>query len=244
MPSTRSSAATKCISEVPGLAKHTLTPPPTSVRTRLSAPFIPQSPRSHWRHPAGRIKVEQAPTRSPHRLTAGLVNRLAINCRSNCCLRDKGIASGSMRLGEMLIIQGLATQAEIDAALARQQRFGGRIGTHLIALGVLTADQLLHALSSQHASGAVVDLCLPAMEGLESEYGADHPNSFRAHYNLARALLAVGKATDALPHAEAALAGHRASLGSDHPSTINAAQLVIDVQRASHLANKLSRQPR
>src|SRR5689334_1213906 len=39
MPSTRSSAATKCISEVPGLAKHSSTPPPTSVRTRLSAPF-------------------------------------------------------------------------------------------------------------------------------------------------------------------------------------------------------------
>src|SRR4029077_6620790 len=43
-PSTRSSAATKCISEVPGLAKHTLTPPPTKVRTRLSAPFIRPSP--------------------------------------------------------------------------------------------------------------------------------------------------------------------------------------------------------
>src|SRR6185312_4266696 len=41
IPSTRSSAATKCISDVPGLAKHTLTPPPTIVRTRLSAPFIP-----------------------------------------------------------------------------------------------------------------------------------------------------------------------------------------------------------
>ena len=40
MPSTRSSAATKCISEVPGLEKQTLTPPLTSVRTRLSAPFI------------------------------------------------------------------------------------------------------------------------------------------------------------------------------------------------------------
>src|SRR5437870_11742620 len=40
MPSTRSSAATKCISEVPGLAKQTLTPPPTKVRTRLSAPFM------------------------------------------------------------------------------------------------------------------------------------------------------------------------------------------------------------
>src|SRR5262249_2334760 len=40
MPSTRSSAATKCISEVPGLAKQTVTPPPTKVRTRLSAPFM------------------------------------------------------------------------------------------------------------------------------------------------------------------------------------------------------------
>src|SRR4051812_21484 len=40
MPSTRSSAATKCIYEVPGLAKQTSTPPLTSVRTRLSAPFI------------------------------------------------------------------------------------------------------------------------------------------------------------------------------------------------------------
>src|SRR5262245_48908168 len=40
MPSTRSSAATKCISEVPGLVKQTSTPPATKVRTRLSAPFI------------------------------------------------------------------------------------------------------------------------------------------------------------------------------------------------------------
>src|SRR5437870_13053286 len=46
MPSTRSSAATKCISEVPGLAKQTSTPPLTSVRTRLSAPFIMF--RSRW----------------------------------------------------------------------------------------------------------------------------------------------------------------------------------------------------
>src|SRR5450756_688505 len=43
MPSTRSRAATKCISEVPGLAKQTSTPPATRVRTRLSAPFIVRS---------------------------------------------------------------------------------------------------------------------------------------------------------------------------------------------------------
>ena len=40
MPSTVSRAATKLISEVPGLLKQTSTPEATSVRTRLSAPFI------------------------------------------------------------------------------------------------------------------------------------------------------------------------------------------------------------
>src|ERR1700674_2500302 len=44
IPSTRSSAATKCISDVPGLLKHTSTPPATSVRTRLSAPFTMNPP--------------------------------------------------------------------------------------------------------------------------------------------------------------------------------------------------------
>src|SRR3954468_11472634 len=46
MPSTRSRAATKCISEVPGFEKQTSTPPATNVRTRLSAPFIACSPLS------------------------------------------------------------------------------------------------------------------------------------------------------------------------------------------------------
>jgi hypothetical protein len=45
MPGTRSSAATKCISDVPGLVKQTSTPPLTIVRTRLSAPFIPKLPQ-------------------------------------------------------------------------------------------------------------------------------------------------------------------------------------------------------
>src|SRR5262245_57874525 len=39
MPGTRSSAATKCISLVPGLAKQVSTPDASSVRTRVSAPF-------------------------------------------------------------------------------------------------------------------------------------------------------------------------------------------------------------
>src|SRR5258708_6928728 len=40
MSGTESNAATKCISEVPGLAKHTSTPASTSVRIRDCAPFI------------------------------------------------------------------------------------------------------------------------------------------------------------------------------------------------------------
>ena len=40
MPGMRSSAATKCISEVPGLQKQVSTPLFSSVCTRLSAPFI------------------------------------------------------------------------------------------------------------------------------------------------------------------------------------------------------------
>src|SRR5436305_10151136 len=49
MPSTRSTAATRCISDVPGLAKHTSTPDPASVRIRLSAPFtVSSSRRGRW----------------------------------------------------------------------------------------------------------------------------------------------------------------------------------------------------
>jgi hypothetical protein len=40
---TSSSAATKCISEVPGLLKHTSTPHPVSVRIRACAPLMPTS---------------------------------------------------------------------------------------------------------------------------------------------------------------------------------------------------------
>src|SRR3546814_15643982 len=47
MPSTLSRAATKCISDVPGLVKQTFTSFSTSVLTRLSAPFIARSSISH-----------------------------------------------------------------------------------------------------------------------------------------------------------------------------------------------------
>lgn len=47
-----------------------------------------------------------------------------------------------MQLGDMLIARGLVTQADIDAALARQVREGGRLGENLITMGLATADQI------------------------------------------------------------------------------------------------------
>src|SRR5580693_1814627 len=54
MPGTRSSAATKCISDVPGLEKHVVTPLFNSECTRLSAPFMVKSPDLE-RDPLGRV---------------------------------------------------------------------------------------------------------------------------------------------------------------------------------------------
>src|SRR5262245_2189183 len=81
MPSTLSRAATKCISDVPGLVKHTFTPPPTNVRTRLSAPFMYSIPSHDLRcasasfvdlYPVSRVfgHVEPTGVVNPHRDSA------------------------------------------------------------------------------------------------------------------------------------------------------------------------------
>src|SRR3954447_7577723 len=60
MAGTRSSAATKWISDVPGLAKQTSTPPATRVRTRLSAPFIVPLPFTTFSISLRRSTIVQA----------------------------------------------------------------------------------------------------------------------------------------------------------------------------------------
>ena len=56
-----------------------------------------------------------------------------------------------MQLGEMLIERGLATQADIDAAVEREVKEGGRLGDNLIALGVVTAAQIASVVNSPPA---------------------------------------------------------------------------------------------
>ena len=56
-----------------------------------------------------------------------------------------------MQLGDMLITRGLVTQADINAAMKRQETEGGRLGENLIALGVITADQIAEVVNSAPA---------------------------------------------------------------------------------------------
>ena len=53
-----------------------------------------------------------------------------------------------MQLGDMLVARGLVTHADIEAALVRQVKEGGRLGENLVAMGLTTADQIADALNS------------------------------------------------------------------------------------------------
>src|SRR5215472_14642890 len=53
-----------------------------------------------------------------------------------------------MSLGGLLVGRGLVTLDDIDAALERQRAEGGRLGDNLIALGLLTAEELMSVINS------------------------------------------------------------------------------------------------
>jgi hypothetical protein len=138
-----------------------------------------------------------------------------------------------MRLGDLLIGQGLVTPDTIAEAVKRQQREGGRLGNHLVAMGALTVDQLVVALRGLREVDAAVDMCGRALERWERTHGRNHANTHRARFSYARALLASGHASEATKHAEAALAGFRATVGEQHAWTDDALQLVADARHAA-----------
>jgi hypothetical protein len=131
-----------------------------------------------------------------------------------------------MRLGELFAVQGLVTPEDVEEALERQKQQGGRIGTHLVAMGVLTNEKLFAVL--------------PGLQRWQAMHGPDHPNTHRARYSYARALLAAGRAGESLKHAEAALAGYRATVGEKHAWTVEALQLIAEA-RAAATAGALQR---
>lgn len=52
-----------------------------------------------------------------------------------------------MKLGEILVKEGLITKEHLRLALERQVIFGGRIGTNIVELGILTEDEFTKFLS-------------------------------------------------------------------------------------------------
>lgn len=140
-----------------------------------------------------------------------------------------------MRLGELLVGQGLISVEDMEAALQRQKQQGGRLGTHLVAMGLLTVDKLVTALSGQQEVGATLTMCARTLQRWQTVHGLDHPNTHRARYSYARALLAAGRAGESLKYAEAALAGIRKNLGENHAWTDDALQLVADARRAANV---------
>jgi energy-coupling factor transporter ATP-binding protein EcfA2 len=61
-----------------------------------------------------------------------------------------------MQLGDMLVARGLITPADVEEALARQVKEGGRLGENLIAMGLVTADQIAAVINSAPAIPANV----------------------------------------------------------------------------------------
>jgi type IV pilus assembly protein PilB len=54
-----------------------------------------------------------------------------------------------VRIGEMLVQQGRIDAAQLQAALAHQRRWGGRLGGAIVHLGFLRAPAVLQALGQQ-----------------------------------------------------------------------------------------------
>jgi Tetratricopeptide repeat len=137
-----------------------------------------------------------------------------------------------MRIGEFLIGRGVVTPSQVNAALERQRCEGGRLGNHLVAIGALTVEQLLATLRAQQEAEAGLKLCRHALERSQRTYGPYHDNTYRARFNLARALLAAGYAGDAILPAQSALEGHQRALGRNHVWTREAAEIADDARRA------------
>ena len=62
-----------------------------------------------------------------------------------------------MRIGEMLVQDGIITAEQLDAALQTQVVHGARLGTNLVELGLLDLDTLTRALSRQLGVGAALE---------------------------------------------------------------------------------------
>ncbi len=62
-----------------------------------------------------------------------------------------------MRLGELLVRDGLVTPEQVEAALSRQALHGARFGSNLVELSAISMEDLAMALGRQHHMPAVLE---------------------------------------------------------------------------------------
>lgn len=86
-----------------------------------------------------------------------------------------------IRLGELLIQMGRVTPDEVDRALAHQREQGGYLGDSLVALGILTRDELWWGLADQHG----IPFVHLRAENIDPALAARVPEAWtRAHHVL------------------------------------------------------------
>src|ERR671930_1893655 len=61
----------------------------------------------------------------------------------------------TIKLGELLVRANLLQESQLRAALAEQQKWGGRLGDILVRMSLLTEELLVRALSKQMGIPAV-----------------------------------------------------------------------------------------
>lgn len=103
-----------------------------------------------------------------------------------------------------------------------------------MAIDAITVDKLAMALRGQQEVDTTLTMCARTFQRWQAMHGPGYPNTQRACYSYARALLAAGRAGEATKYAEAALAGIRKNLGKSHTSTGDALQLIVDARHATH----------
>ena len=73
-----------------------------------------------------------------------------------------------IRLGELLVRAGVLDEYKLNAALAEQQRWGGRLGRVLVDMGFVSEEILVKALSKQLAVPVAQSGTLPPIPALWS----------------------------------------------------------------------------
>ena len=105
--------------------------------------------------------------------------------------------AGKIRLGELLVRAGVLDEVKLKAALAEQQRWGGRLGRILVDMNFVSEDLLTKALSKQlgFPRATFLEMNIPA--SVLAKVPADFARSNACcpeHFDGARKLLTVAMA--------------------------------------------------